>query len=83
MTRQKRPKLGAVLRGTSPTSPTAEPQAEQAHEPTTAVVSGKMVQLNVAVPEELRREVRIRALQQGVDVSAIVRQLLQDWLKDT
>ena len=41
-----------------------------------------MVQLNVSVPEELRRNVRIRALQQGVDVSVVVRQLLQDWLKD-
>ena len=43
----------------------------------------KMVQLNVAVPEELRRNVRIRALQQGVDVSVVVRQLLQEWLKKT
>ena len=83
MTRAKRPKLGAVLRGGEGTPmPTPVPsQGENAPEPT-AVVAEKMVQLNVSVPEELRRNVRIRALQQGVDVSVIVRRLLQDWLKD-
>ena len=84
MTRAKRPKLGAVLRGgevTPAAAPTPIPsQIEQAPEPTT-VSAEKMVQLNVAVPEELRRNVRIRALQQGIDVSVVVRQLLQEWLK--
>jgi len=86
MTRAKRPKLGAVLRGgevTLAAVPAAVPsQIERALEPTT-VAAEKMVQLNVAVPEDLRRNLRIRALQQGVDVSVIVRQLLQDWLKGT
>jgi len=84
MTRSKRPKLGAVLRGgegTSAPTPVSSP-VEQIPVPTTAAAE-KMVQLNVAVPEELRRNVRIRALQQGVDVSVIVRQLLQEWLKDS
>lgn len=83
MTRAKRPKLGAVLRGGEGTSaPIPVPAVvEQIPEPTT-VATEKMVQLNVAVPEELRRNVRIRALQQGVDVSVIVRQLLQEWLKE-
>ena len=82
MTRAKRPKLGAVLRGGEgiPTSPQAP--AGQTPEQMSGAAE-KMVQLNVSVPEELRRNVRIRALQQGVDVSAIVRQLLQDWLKST
>jgi hypothetical protein len=82
MTRAKRPKLGAVLRGGEGTLPAVPLQGNQTPEPTT-VPAEKMVQLNVAVPEELRRNVRIRALQQGVDVSVIVRQLLQDWLKGT
>ena len=82
MTRAKRPKLGAVLRGGERTSPAVPPQEVHTPEPMT-VPAEKMVQLNVAVPEELRRNVRIRALQQGVDVSVIVRQLLQTWLKDT
>ena len=86
MTRAKRPKLGAVLRGgevtPAATSAAVPSQAEQTLEPTT-VAAEKMVQLNVAVPERLRRNLRIRALQQGVDVSVIVRQLLQEWLKDT
>jgi predicted HicB family RNase H-like nuclease len=82
MTRAKRPKLGAVLRGGEGTPVAAPSQIEQAPEQAT-VAAEKMVQLNVAVPEELRRDLRIRALQQGVDVSTIVRQLLKEWLKDT
>ena len=83
MTRAKRPKLGAVLRGEGTTTPASTlMQVELATEPTT-VPAEKMVQLNVSVPEELRRNVRIRALQQGTDVSVIVRQLLQDWLTNT
>ena len=82
MTRAKRPKLGAVLRGGEGTPTPVPPQAEPTPEPL-AVATEKMVQLNVSVPEELRRNVRIRALQQGVDVSVVVRQLLQEWLSDT
>jgi hypothetical protein len=82
MTRAKRPKLGAVLRGGEVT-PAAVPTQLETPPELTASSAEKMVQLNVAVPEELRRNVRIRALQQGVDVSVIVRQLLQNWLKDT
>ena len=79
MTRAKRPKLGAVLRGEGTTTAASTlTQVELA-----TVPAEKMVQLNVSVPEELRRNVRIRALQQGTDVSVIVRQLLQDWLTNT
>ncbi|WP_425145191.1 hypothetical protein [Deinococcus sp.] len=86
MTRAKRPKLGAVLRGEGATVPiSAQSISAQAEQPLAPPVAPaeKMVQLNVTVPEELRRELRIRALQQGADVGVIVRQLLQDWLRDT
>lgn len=90
MTRSKRPKLGEVLRGgdpavaalATPTSPEPAPQGRgEASAPTpddTPVE--KMVQLNVTVPSHLRREVRIKALQEGIEVSTVVRQLLQAWL---
>lgn len=86
MTQNKRPKLGAVLRGdraTSPAEATPTPAvptpAPSAPEKTP---SERQVQLNVIVPEDLRRRVRIKALEQGTDVSVIVRQLLIDWLND-
>lgn len=87
MTTSKRPKLGAVLRGNEPqaiidpvTKP-AEIPLPPAPVPTDSE-NAKMVQLNVAVPEGLRRKVRIKALETGVDVSVVVRQLLQQWLDE-
>lgn len=41
------------------------------------------VQLNVQVPEELRTRVKIKALQEGTDVSDVVTALLQNWVKKT
>lgn len=90
MTRSKRPKLGEILRGgEQPASaPPPPPQSEASQQgrgevDTPASVEKsveKMVQLNVTVPPELRRAVRIKALQEGVEVSAVVRELLQEWL---
>ncbi|WP_216327458.1 hypothetical protein [Deinococcus aestuarii] len=90
MTRSKRPKLGEVLRGGEPvvaapvtTTPPEPPQQGRGEVDTPAPVEKpveKMVQLNVTVPPELRRAVRIKALQEGVEVSAVVRELLQAWL---
>lgn len=89
MTRSKRPKLGEVLRGgeqpaSAPTQ-LPEPAAPQQGRgevgaPTVEKPVEKMVQLNVTVPPELRRAVRIKALQEGVEVSTVVRELLQKWL---
>lgn len=80
MTHSKRPKLGQVLRGQqeSPTAVSAPPAVSPA--PATAPDAEKMVQLNVNVPESLRRALRIKALQQGKEVNAIVRTLLQEWI---
>lgn len=87
MTRSKRPKLGEILRGgEQPASPPVVPDPAQqgrgeAEAPRAAEKTvEKMVQLNVTVPPQLRRDVRIKALQEGVEVSTVVRELLQGWL---
>ena len=86
MTRSKRPKLGEVLRGGEPAVPTPAPQptqqgrGEEVAPPIPEPLLEKMVQLNVTVPPGLRREVRIKALQEGLEVSTVVRELLQAWL---
>ena len=64
-----RPKLGEVLH-----RETAAKVPEQTRPPEA------MVQLNVSVPASLRKAVRIQALQEGRDVSAVVRELLTEWL---
>ncbi|WP_295815604.1 hypothetical protein [uncultured Deinococcus sp.] len=81
----KRPKLGAVFAGETsggarpaPELPETSPVAPAAPAPTTE----KIVQLNVAVPESLRREVKIKALQRGQDMNTVVRDLLMAWVKD-
>ncbi|UQN10665.1 hypothetical protein [Deinococcus sp. QL22] len=83
MTRTKRPKLGDVLRGgdqTSPTAPPTAPALPQEQEANSDQAVEKLVQLNVTVSQQLRREVRIKALQDGVEVGTLVRRLLQEWL---
>jgi len=45
--------------------------------------SGGRVQLNVLVSPELRRLVRMRALEQEEDVSDLVARALTDWLEKT
>ncbi|GGO41288.1 hypothetical protein [Deinococcus humi] len=91
MTKSKRPKLGDVLRTGEKAAPVPTPAAipdasqqgrgkAQGTPPPVDAPAEKMVQLNVTVPPELRRAVRIKALQQGVEVSTVVRQLLQQWL---
>lgn len=88
MTRSKRPKLGEILRGgEQPVAPPISSDATQqerreAEAPQDAEQAvEKMVQLNVMVPAQLRRDVRIKALQEGVEVSTVVRELLKNWLK--
>lgn len=81
----KRPKLGAVFAGE--TTASAKPVLEAPVTPTSkpvvpAPVVEKIVQLNVAVPESLRREVKIKALQRGQDMNTVVKELLMEWLRD-
>lgn len=77
----KRPKLGAVLRGgpanaAQETKPVPEsPKAPQEE--------AKLVQLNVTVSADLRRAVRIKAMEQDREVAAVVRELLQRWLDES
>lgn len=81
MTKPKRPKLGAVFGGGegAPSAATvSQPKAVSADPPNPT--ESRMVQLNVAIPEAMRREVRVLALQRGVDVAEIVRGLLTEWL---
>lgn len=81
----KRPKLGAVFAGetsasakAAPEIPVTPPIAPVAPTPT----AEKIVQLNVAVPESLRREVKIKALQRGQDMNTVVKELLIAWVGD-
>ncbi len=40
------------------------------------------VQLNVQVPEDLRTKAKIKALQDGKDLSDVITTLLQKWTSD-
>ena len=42
----------------------------------------KQIKLTLVVTEELRRKARIKALQQGTSLSAVVREFLGEWVKD-
>lgn len=81
----KRPKLGAVFAAEPRVSSKSgvETTVTPSQSPTqgTPVVE-KIVQLNVAVPESLRREVKIKALQRGQDMNTVVKDLLTAWLND-
>ncbi|GGR74401.1 hypothetical protein GCM10008959_39580 [Deinococcus seoulensis] len=81
----KRPKLGAVFAGETSASPKPVPDVPVT--PTSPPVAPaptveKIVQLNVAVPESLRREVKIKALQRGQDMNTVVKELLTAWVRD-
>ncbi|GHF61012.1 hypothetical protein HNQ07_004100 [Deinococcus metalli] len=81
----KRPKLGAVFAGETTASPKPAPDIQGTPPPasvTPAAPTEKIVQLNVAVPESLRREVKIKALQRGQDMNTVVKELLTAWVKD-
>ncbi len=39
-------------------------------------------QTNIRLPEELKEEARIKALKEGKSPSTVVRDLLEDWLKN-
>jgi hypothetical protein len=41
------------------------------------------VQLNVQIPEELRTQVKIKALQEGTDMSDVVTELLRTWIRSS
>jgi predicted HicB family RNase H-like nuclease len=80
----KRPKLGAVFSADLKTTARSEREAtDRPPEPPAQSVpaSEKIVQLNVAVPESLRREVKIKALQRGQDMNTAVKELLTAWVR--
>ncbi|WP_075829954.1 hypothetical protein [Deinococcus marmoris] len=74
----KRPKLNAVFSGDAVSKPPKEVQPS-APEPAPAE---RMVQLNIAVPETLRRQVRIKSLQTGQEMNTVVKGLLIAWLEE-
>ncbi|MBZ9751742.1 hypothetical protein K7W42_12820 [Deinococcus sp. HMF7604] len=78
----KRPKLGAVFSGEATAKVVANsvPTARAANAEEVSVE--KIVQLNVAVPESLRRLVKIKALQSGQDMNTVVKELLTAWVKE-
>lgn len=80
--RPARPKLGAVLRGEQPTQ--VKSPVVDAPEPSLDARSkrAELVQLNVAVSAELRKRVRLKALQHDRDVAAVVRELLERWVTE-
>ena len=85
----KRPSLVAVMdKGAEqkPDTSRAVAQGDQAQAARTQRKPGKKslgwVQLNMYVPEELRTKVKIKALQADRDVSDIVTELLEAWVKE-
>ena len=42
----------------------------------------KQIRLTLVITEELRRKARVKALQQGTSVSAVVREFLERWVRD-
>jgi predicted HicB family RNase H-like nuclease len=74
----KRPKLNAVFSGDAVSKPIRE-NPPAAPEP---VAAERMVQLNVLVPETLRRQIKIKALQTGQDMNTVVKGLLTSWLEE-
>ena len=82
----KRPSLTAVMdKGAEHKVETPKPVAEAVTQSvTTQRKSGKKsqgwVQLNVYVPEELRTQVKIKALQQGRELSEVATELLEAWV---
>lgn len=94
MNRNKaRPSLSSVLGGVSAAAQPVAPLAEEPQPPAPSLDSpfpipdssrpraGGRVQLNVLVSPELRRAVRMRALEQEEDVSDLVARALTDWLE--
>lgn len=80
--RPARPKLGTVLRGEQPTQVKSVALGEPEPGPDVASKKDGLVQLNVAVSAELRKRVRLKALQQDRDVAAVVRELLARWVAE-
>lgn len=75
----KRPKLNAVFSGDAVGKPPGENQRSVIPEP---APTERMVQLNVAVPETLRRQIKIKALQTGQDMNTVIKGLLTEWLEE-
>ncbi len=75
----KRPKLNAVFSGDAVSNSPKDVQPSAAPEPAPAE---RMVQLNIAVPESLRRQVRIKSLQTGQEMNTVVKGLLIAWLEE-
>ena len=79
----KRPKLGAVFSSDAPPRSSTElPAARTVPTTDDAAALERVVQLNVAVPESLRRRVKIKALQSGKDMNTILREILTAWVEE-
>lgn len=74
----KRPKLNAVFSGDAVSKPPSETQRSATPDP---APTERMVQLNVAVPEALRRQIKIKALQTGQDMNTVIKGLLAAWVE--
>lgn len=81
----KRPSLSDVIKRD-------EPQAEEAAKPPTPQPDASQrepgkrrrgwIQLNVYIPKEIRTAAKVKALQEGRDISDIVTELLEGWVAD-
>lgn len=83
MSPEKRPKLTAVFKSGANVS--AEVQAGETSGAASEARAGQnlnTVQLNVTVTPELRRAARVKALNEGRDLAAVVRELLQRWVDE-
>lgn len=38
--------------------------------------------LTLVIPDDLRRKARVKAITQGTSLSAVVREFLEEWVKD-
>ena len=76
----KRPKLGAVFSGEAPARAAEGQGRAESPLPPPEPVAERMVQLNVDVPESLRRRAKIRALESGQNLNTVIRDLLERWV---
>ncbi len=86
----KRPSLANVMdKGAEPRVETPQPVTPPLEEETQTVTArrkpGKKklgwVQINMYVPEELRTRAKVKALQEGRDLSDIGKELLEVWIE--
>jgi hypothetical protein len=78
----KRPSLTEVMKGPEPSPEKERRELLAEAEPPRKVGKKRRgwVQLNAYVPEETRTKVKIKALQEGKDLSDVVNELLDKWI---